>query len=218
MLRSILGKPSEKMGDAYLIVGLGNPGREYATTRHNIGFRIVDHLAETLGVRFTRQRNQAFIASAGREGAKIILAKPQTYMNLSGQSVNGLVRFFKLPLSHVLICCDDIDLPIGTIRLRADGGSAGQRGMQSILDSLGTRDVPRLRFGIGRPPGRMDAADYVLQDFNSTEEEIVPIVIEKAVQAALEFVDRGMTEAMNRFNAAPPDPSGSGEAAIHPSD
>ena len=192
------------MDEIYLIVGLGNPGREYAHTRHNIGFRIADQLAKTLGIRFARQQNQAFVASAARNGAKIVLAKPQTFMNLSGMSVSGLVRFFKIPPANLLVCCDDIDLPMGTIRMRASGGSAGQRGMQSILEAFGTKDVPRLRFGVGRPPGRMNAADYVLRNFDDFEEETIPIIVEKAVQAALTFVDSGMTEAMNRFNAPPP--------------
>jgi PTH1 family peptidyl-tRNA hydrolase len=200
------------MNDVYLIVGLGNPGRQYAQTRHNIGFRIADQMARTLGVRFARQQNNAFVASGERNGAKLVLAKPQTFMNLSGQSVSGLIRFYKIPLANLLVCCDDIDLPMGTIRMRASGGSAGQRGMQSILEGLGTKDVPRLRFGVGRPPGRMDAADYVLRNFDSLEEETVPIIIEKAVQAALTFVDSGMTEAMNRFNAPPPDSSPRGDS------
>ncbi len=192
----------ENMDDIYLLVGLGNPGREYAQTRHNVGFRIADRLAGTLGVRFSRQQNQAFVASTARNGNKLVLAKPQTFMNLSGQSVSGLVRFFKVPLGNLLVCCDDIDLPMGTIRMRASGGSAGQRGMQSILEALGTKDIPRLRFGVGRPPGRMDAADYVLRNFDDFEEGTVPIIVEKAVQAALTFIDSGMTEAMNRFNGA----------------
>lgn len=195
------------MSDIFLIVGLGNPGREYAETRHSIGFRIADRLAQTLGVRFSRQQNHAFVASGTRAGVKLVLVKPQTFMNLSGQSVSALVRFYKVPLTDLLVCCDDIDLPFGTIRLRASGGSAGQRGMQSILDSLGTKEVPRLRFGVGRPPGKMDAADYVLRTFESFEEESVPVVVDKAVQAVLTFVDSGLADAMNRFNSPPADAS-----------
>jgi len=202
------------MDDLFLIVGLGNPGREYASTRHNIGFRIADRLAQTLDVKFSRQQNHAFVASGMRGADKLVLAKPQTFMNLSGQAVSGLLRFYKIGLARLLVCCDDIDLPFGAIRLRASGRSAGQRGMQSILDALGTKDVPRLRFGVGRPPGRMDAADYVLRDFEASEEEIVPAVVEKAAEAALTFVEYGMNEAMNRFNAAPPDsrPGSGGES------
>jgi peptidyl-tRNA hydrolase, PTH1 family len=202
------------MNDVFLVVGLGNPGREYAATRHNIGFHIADHLATTLGVRFSRQQNHAFVAAGRRGEAKVILAKPQTYMNLSGQSVAGLVRFHKVPLAHLLVCCDDIDLPFGTLRVRASGGSAGQRGMQSILDSLATKEVPRLRFGVGRPPGRMDAADYVLRDFEPEEDEVLPPIIEKAVQAVLTFLDSSLEDTMNRYNAvstSAPSPPPAGE-------
>jgi len=204
------------MNEVFLVVGLGNPGREYAATRHNIGFRIADHLAKTLGVRFSRQQNHAFIAAGNRGEAKVVLAKPQTYMNLSGQSVAGLLRFYKVPLEHLLVCCDDIDLPFGALRVRASGGSAGQRGMQSILESLSTKEVPRLRFGVGRPPGRMDAADYVLREFDSEEEEALPPIIDTAVQAILTFLDSSLEEAMNRYNAVPnsaPSPSGDDEGA-----
>jgi PTH1 family peptidyl-tRNA hydrolase len=188
------------MDKVLLIVGLGNPGREYVDTRHNVGFRIADRLAQTLGTRFARQQNHAFVASGNRAGAKVILAKPQTFMNLSGMSVAGLVRFYRIPLADLLVCCDDIDLPFGTIRLRASGGSAGQRGMQSILDALGSRDVPRLRFGVGRPPGRMEAADYVLRSFDSSEDEVLPALVDKASQAVLTFVENGLPSAMDRFN------------------
>jgi PTH1 family peptidyl-tRNA hydrolase len=200
------------MDAIFLIVGLGNPGREYASTRHNIGFRIADRLAHELNVKFSRQQNNAFVASGMRGGAKLVLAKPQTFMNLSGQAVSGLTRFYKVPPEGLLVCCDDIDLPFGAIRLRASGGSAGQRGMQSILDALGTKDVPRLRFGVGRPPGRMDAADYVLHDFDAAEEEIVPGVVDTAVQAALTFVENGLNEAMNRFNSTPSESSSGGDS------
>jgi PTH1 family peptidyl-tRNA hydrolase len=204
------------MDDIFLVVGLGNPGREYADTRHNIGFRVADQLVKALSTRFSRQQNSAFVATGMRSGKKVILAKPQTFMNLSGQSIAGLVRFYKVPLPHLLVMCDDIDLPFGALRIRASGGSAGQRGMQSILDSLATREVPRLRFGVGRPPGRMDAADYVLHAFESAEEEALPILLEKAVQAALTFVDLSLEDAMNRYNTTPagasPAPSGEDQA------
>jgi PTH1 family peptidyl-tRNA hydrolase len=194
---------SATMDEIFLIAGLGNPGREYSGTRHNIGFRIADHLVKTLAVRFSRQQNHAFVAAGNHAGKKVILAKPQTFMNLSGASVAGLVRFYKVPLSRLLVLCDDIDLPFGTLRIRASGGSAGQRGMQSILDALATREVPRLRFGIGRPPGRMDAADYVLREFDPAEEDALPILVEKAAQAALTFVELSLEEAMSRYNGTP---------------
>jgi peptidyl-tRNA hydrolase, PTH1 family len=188
------------MSEPYLIVGLGNPGREYALTRHNIGFRIADRLVEDWGTRFSRQQCDSFIAKAVRGETNLILAKPQTFMNLSGRAVAGLMRFYQIPTDQLLVCCDDIDLPFGVLRLRASGGSAGQRGMQSILDGLTTRDIPRLRFGVGRPPGRMDAAAHVLQAFNSAEEEALPGLIDTAVQAVNTFIDAGLTTAMNQYN------------------
>jgi PTH1 family peptidyl-tRNA hydrolase len=192
------------VSEPFLIVGLGNPGREYASTRHNVGFRIADRLAKILNARYSRVQNGAVIASSNRGETKVILAKPQTFMNSSGRAVSSLVRFYKVPPGNLLVCCDDIDLPYGTIRLRASGGSAGQRGMQSILESLGTKDVPRLRFGIGRPPGKMDAADYVLQDFNSSQEDELPPIIATAAEAVLAFIDSGLEKAMTRYNAPPP--------------
>ncbi|HEY5118898.1 MAG TPA: aminoacyl-tRNA hydrolase, partial [Anaerolineales bacterium] len=152
-----------------------------------------------------------------RNGKKVILAKPQTFMNLSGQSIAGLVRFYQVAFPRLFVMCDDIDLPFGALRIRASGGSAGQRGMQSILDALATREIPRLRFGVGRPPGRMDAADYVLHAFETEEEEALPILIEKAAQAALTFVDLSLEEAMNRYNTSPAGsasqpPAGEGKA------
>ena len=200
------------MENQFLIVGLGNPGRQYESTRHNIGFRVIDHLAQRLGLAFSRQQLEAFVASGRRDGVKMLLAKPQTFMNLSGRSVAGLMRFYKIPPANLLVCCDDIDLPFGTIRLRSSGGSAGQRGMQSILEVLGTREVPRLRFGVGRPPGRMDPADFVLRDFDPSEADIVPELIDMAAQAVLTYVDRGLDIAMNRFNSPPADSSSGGDA------
>jgi PTH1 family peptidyl-tRNA hydrolase len=190
------------MSDDYLIVGLGNPGREYSETRHNIGFRIADRLAQELQTRFSRQQCDAFIATAKYETAKVILAKPQTYMNLSGRSVSGLLRFYQVESARLLVCCDDIDLPFGVLRLRAAGGSAGQRGMQSILDSLGSREIPRLRFGVGRPPGRMDSADYVLHRFSSAEEDELLPLLESSAQAVLTFIENGLEAAMNRYNGS----------------
>ncbi len=184
----------------FLIVGLGNPGREYRENRHNIGFMLVDRLAVKLDARFTRLRSKALVASATYADDKIILAKPQTFMNLSGQSVQGLVCFYKLPLTNLLVAHDDLDLPPGTIRIRPDGGSAGQRGMASIIERLGTDEFPRLRLGIGRPPGQMEAPDYVLQDFSSVEMAIISETLNRAVEAVLEFVVNGLDAAMNRYN------------------
>jgi len=188
------------MADPYLIVGLGNPGREYRENRHNLGFMLVDRLAIKLDARFTRMQSNALVASVIFQENKIILAKPQTFMNLSGRSVQGLIHFYKIPLSNLLVAHDELDLPTGTIRIRPDGGSAGQKGMSSILERMGTDEFPRLRMGIGRPPGQMAAPDYVLQDFSRAELELVSGTLDRAVEAVLTFVTQGLDMAMNKFN------------------
>lgn len=184
----------------YLIVGLGNPGRDYQQNRHNIGFMLADQVAERLGTSFRRMKHKALLASGRHEGHKIILAKPQTYMNKSGQAVSILMNFYKLPLSHLLVAYDDVDLPFETIRLRPSGGSAGQKGMKSIIQQLGSQDFPRLRLGIGRPPGRMRTPDYVLQDFSRKEGDVLPFLLDRAADAALAFVSEGIQAAMTQYN------------------
>jgi len=189
----------------YLIVGLGNPGPEYRGNRHNAGFMLVSRLAERLESTFGRLESKALVAKVhyqpqGREPLRLILAKPQTYMNLSGQAVASLVRFYKLPLEHLLVVHDDVDLPFGTLRLRPGGGSGGQKGVESIIQFLGTQEFPRLRMGIGRPPGRMEAADYVLQDFPESEAGFLPAILNQGADAALEFIVYGLENAMNCYN------------------
>jgi PTH1 family peptidyl-tRNA hydrolase len=186
----------------YLIVGLGNPGREYTQTRHNIGFMLVDRLTVRLNARGMKVQSKAIVITAQHEGQKLILAKPQTFMNLSGQSVQGLVRFYKLPLEHVLIAHDDIDLPFCTIRMRPGGGAGGQKGVKSTIDQLGTPEIARLRLGIDRPPGRMDAAAYVLQEFSQKELLAVSETLDRAADAALTWVTDGLNAAMNKFNGS----------------
>jgi PTH1 family peptidyl-tRNA hydrolase len=188
------------MTDPYLLIGLGNPGREYKDTRHNIGFMLIDHLAEKIGARGMKVQSKAIITSGLYEERKLILAKPQTYMNLSGQSVQGLLHFYKIPLENLLIAHDDLDIPYGTIRIRPTGGPGGQRGMANTIELLGTKDFPRLRLGIGRPPGRMDAKDYVLQDFSKDELKLMPELLSRASDAAIEFVMKGLNAAMNKYN------------------
>ena len=190
----------EESSNNYLIVGLGNPGREYKHTRHNIGFMTIDKLAVDLSIRLSKVQSKALIATALLDGRKLILVKPQTFMNLSGQSVISLLRFYRIPLEQMIVIHDDIDLPVGTIRIRPGGGSAGQRGLASIIEKLGTQTFPRLRIGVGRPPGRMDAADYVLQDFLKAEQPIMEKVIAEASQAARTFVLEGLDKAMNTYN------------------
>lgn len=188
------------MTDPYLLIGLGNPGREYKDTRHNIGFMLVDRLAERIGARGMKVQSKAIVTSGVYEEHKLILAKPQTYMNLSGHSVQGLLHFYKIPHTHLLVAHDDLDIPFGTIRIRPTGGPGGQRGMANTIELLGTKDFPRLRLGIGRPPGRMDPKDYVLQNFSRDESKILSEFLSRAADAALEFVMNGLNAAMNKYN------------------
>ena len=143
---------------------------------------------------------RALVGSVNYEGNKLILAKPQTYMNLSGQSIQGLARFYKLPLDNMIVAYDDLDLPFGTIRIRPGGGPGGQKGVASTIDRLGSKDFRRLRLGIGRPPGRMDPSAYVLQDFPKADLPILSEILERATDAALTFVTEGLNAAMNKFN------------------
>jgi PTH1 family peptidyl-tRNA hydrolase len=190
--------------DTYLIAGLGDPGREYRETRHNIGFMLLDRLAVVLGGRFTRLQSKALVASTPFRGNRVILAKPQTFMNLSGQAVAGLMHFYKLPLEKLLVVHDHLDLPLGVLRIRPDGGAGGQRGMESIIEQLGTDDFTRLRIGIGRPPGRMDPADYVLQEFPEGDMQVVSESLTRAAEAVLAWIESGLEAAMNQYNGANP--------------
>ncbi len=187
--------------EKYLIVGLGNPGREYRYNRHNVGFMLLDRIVERHRlIAFTRRQGKALITTGTLGDSGLILAKPQTFMNLSGEAVSPLLRFYNLPLERLLVCFDDIDLPVGTLRLRAEGGSSGQGGMQSIIQQLGTENFPRLRLGVGRPPGSKAAANYVLKDLRGEELEIMNSTLDKAAEAVECFVKEGLMTAMNRFN------------------
>jgi PTH1 family peptidyl-tRNA hydrolase len=184
----------------YLISGLGNPGRKYRHNRHNVGFMLLDQLAERLEVRFSRLESNALVTKGDYQRARAILAKPQTYMNLSGNAVSALQRFYKVPLENLMVVYDDVDLPLGTIRMRPFGGAAGQKGMKSIIERLGTQNFPRLRIGVGRPPGRMSAADYVLQNFSNDEAELLDLTLQRATNAVLIFITEGLDAAMNQYN------------------
>src|SRR5512147_59307 len=185
---------------SYLLIGLGNPGREYQNNRHNFGFMLIDRIAVRINARGLKVQSKAIVTSGIYQDRKLILAKPQTYMNLSGQSAQGLLNFYKLPMENMLVAHDDLDIPFGTIRIRPGGGPGGQRGMASTIEQLGTKDFPRLRIGIGRPPGRMDPAAYVLQDFSKEEMKTLSEIIDRAADAALEFVMNGVNAAMNKYN------------------
>jgi PTH1 family peptidyl-tRNA hydrolase len=184
----------------FLFIGLGNPGREYRDTRHNVGFMLIDRIAVRLNVSMTRYQHRALVAQGMHKDDKIILAKPQTFMNLSGQSVSALVKFYKIPHQNVIVAHDDLDLPFGTLRLRPGGGSAGQKGVASIIDSIGSKEFPRIRIGIGRPPSVKGGADYVLRPFSNADMIDLSIVLDKAADAAFTFVTEGIDLAMTKFN------------------
>jgi len=192
-------QPYRRQGP-FLIAGLGNPGRKYEHNRHNVGFMLLNRLATKLGESFTQVESKALVAKATYQGERVILIKPQTFMNGSGSAVSSLVHFYKVPMENMLVAYDDVDLPLGILRLRPMGGSAGQKGMQSIIERLGTEAFPRLRIGTGRPPGRMEAADYVLQDFPANDADLLAETLDRAVEAVLTFIQDGLEHAMNSYN------------------
>lgn len=161
---------------------------------------LIDRLAVRLNTRLTRLQSKALLGTARDGDRKIILAKPQTYMNLSGQAIQGVASFYKIPLENLLVAHDDLDLPFGTIRLRPKGGAGGQKGIKSAIQQLGTQNFPRLRMGIGRPPGRMDPAAYVLQDFARADEQQLSETLDRAADAVFKFMDEGIEKAMTLFN------------------
>jgi PTH1 family peptidyl-tRNA hydrolase len=193
------------MNDRAMIVGLGNPGREYAKNRHNVGFQIVDHLAERHGLSFTRQQSKAFIAAGAIHDRQVLLVKPQGYMNVSGEPVGAITRFYKIALENILVIFDDLDLPVGTLRMRPNGGAGGQNGMKSIIQHLKSQDFARLRVGIGRPPGRMKPKDYVLQDFKGDQIPIIQETYDRASDAAETWLSDGVQLAMSRHNGPAPE-------------
>jgi len=177
-------------GNCALIVGLGNPGSRYARNRHNIGFQTLDLLAEKHKLNFSRTERHAQTAHGAILGQRTILAKPQTWMNESGKSIAALAHFYKIPPEWILVIYDDLDIPLGTVRYRATGSSGGHKGVESIIQHLGSQAFPRLRLGIGRPPGQMDPAAYVLQNFSKEE---VPLLHETQRLAA-RLVDEWLKE------------------------
>jgi PTH1 family peptidyl-tRNA hydrolase len=187
-----------------LIIGLGNPGREYSGTRHNIGFAVLGELARKNGINFDKRCCHSR-AGEGRMGdQQVVLAKPQTYMNLSGDAVAALVRKYKVKVSDILVVHDDLDLPMGKIRIRANGSAGGHNGLKSIIASIGTMEFPRLKIGIGRPENtgieRRDIIDHVLSDFDSVDRKIAEEAIARAVEAAEIIVHQGLDAAMTKYN------------------
>ncbi|GIW03611.1 MAG: peptidyl-tRNA hydrolase [Thermomicrobiales bacterium] len=181
-----------------IVVGLGNPGREYAETRHNIGFMVVDRLARLAGAAGWKRRFQSELCEVVIDGERLVLAKPQTYMNLSGHAVRQIAQWYRVPVSDLLIIYDDLDLPFGVLRMRARGSAGGHRGLASIIEQLGTQEIPRLRIGIGRGPG--EATAHVLSRFSPEEAARLPLILDRAVEAVRLWLTAGITAAMNEIN------------------
>lgn len=201
--RWLAGEEHDDVADEnerYLIVGLGNPGREHRDNRHNIGFMAVDRLAERYGISMGKVQNRAITGNGRIGGQSVILVKPQTFMNLSGDAVGPLARYYKVPPANVLVIYDELDLPFGSVRLREKGGSGGHNGMKSIINHLGN-DFPRLRLGIGRPPGKMPPSAWVLQDFGKDEAVTADAMLDTAVAATYTYLSEGINLAMTRHNA-----------------
>lgn len=190
------------MSGRKLIVGLGNPGPKYDGTRHNVGFDVVDRLASGPGGSTPSKKFDGLLAEAELDFRRVLLLKPQTYMNLSGRSVRQAVLFYKIdPADDLLVVCDDISLPLGKLRIRPKGSDGGQKGLRDIIAQLGTQDFPRLRIGVG-DPGPIDAADYVLGRWRNTERPVIDDALISATQAVAVWVSQGLEAAMNRFNTA----------------
>jgi peptidyl-tRNA hydrolase, PTH1 family len=185
-----------------LVVGLGNPGPRYADTRHNVGFAVVDLLVARIGARFTlHKRSNSEIAEGRLAGGKVVLAKPRTYMNESGGPVAGLARYYSVGAEDLVVAHDDLDLGFGVVRVKRGGGEGGHNGLRSISRSLGTKDYLRLRFGIGRPPGRQDPADFVLKKFSGTEQKELDLAVDLAADAVEALLEQGLEPTQNRFHA-----------------
>jgi PTH1 family peptidyl-tRNA hydrolase len=186
--------------DRHLVIGLGNPGARYAATRHNVGFLVVDLLAERLGARFKAHKGRADVVEARLGGVPVVLAKPRSYMNDSGGPVVAVARFYKVPIDRIAVVHDDLDLPYGALRLKLGGGDGGHNGLRSATASLGTNEYLRVRFGIGRPPGRQDPADFVLREFTADERKDLAFHVDRAADAVEALVQDGLETAQNLFN------------------
>ena len=193
----------KKDNEAWLIVGLGNPGPEYAKTRHNCGFRALDILAQKLGCKVDKGKFEGLYGQTTYEGHKLFLLKPLTYMNLSGRPVLQLSAYFNIPPQRIVVIFDDISLDIGRLRIRSNGSAGGHNGIKSIISQLGSQDFPRVKVGVGAKPNPdFDLADWVLSAFSASEEKSLQAALDRAADAALCIVSQGTMEAANRFNAA----------------
>ncbi|MCD7755815.1 MAG: aminoacyl-tRNA hydrolase [Firmicutes bacterium] len=194
-----------KQEATWLIVGLGNPGREYEKTRHNCGFRALDIVAGTLGCKVDKLKFQGLYGQADYNGNRLLLLKPQTYMNLSGLSVLQLSAYFRIPPQRIIVLFDDISLKPGRLRVRADGSAGGHNGVKSIIGELGSQEFPRVKIGVGaKPHPEQPLADWVLSTFSASEEAAVTSALNRAAEAALCIIDHGVPEAANRYNGSQP--------------
>ena len=195
----------QKANESWLIVGLGNPGREYERTRHNCGFRAVDLMADKLGCKIDKSKFQGLYGQVNYGGKKLMLLKPLTYMNLSGRSVLQLSAYFNIPPQRIIVMFDDISLEPGRLRVRADGSAGGHNGIKSIIQEVGSQAFPRVKIGVGSKPNpEYDLADWVLSTFSAKEEKALAVALENAADAALAIIDHGVPEAANRFNGSHP--------------
>ncbi|PJF23099.1 MAG: aminoacyl-tRNA hydrolase [Phototrophicales bacterium] len=186
----------------YLVVGLGNPGVRYEKTRHNIGFWVVDELARRWNASNFKTERKALVADATIKNQRVLLIKPQTYMNLSGEAVRAIIDFYKLDIENLIVIHDDLDVDFGVLRIRKGGSAGGQNGVKNIIQHLHTQNFKRIRCGIGRPPGRMDPADYVLEPFKGDQEITARLMVDRAADAVETWLSDGIDIAMNRYNGA----------------
>ncbi|MBE3011615.1 aminoacyl-tRNA hydrolase [Microbispora sp. NEAU-D428] len=198
---------SDTSAQRWLVAGLGNPGPEYAGNRHNAGFMVLDELAARVGGRFKAHKSRAEVVEGRLAGLPVVLAKPLSFMNLSGGPVKALADFYKVTPDRVIVVHDELDIPYGALRAKTGGGDNGHNGLKSITKSLGTRDYPRIRFGIGRPPGRMDPATFVLRDFATAERKDLPFLVDRAADMVESLMTAGLEATQNRFHAADLNPA-----------
>lgn len=189
------------MADRFVVVGLGNPGPKYAGNRHNAGFMVADLLASDLGQKFRAHKGRVDVAEGQFAGVPVTLVKPKAFMNLSGGPVASIRDFYKVKPDHIVVVHDELDIPFGAIRLKQGGGDNGHNGLRSITSALGTREYVRIRFGIGRPPGQQDPADFVLKDFSTVERRELPYLVQSAADAIELLLSAGLAAAQNKFHA-----------------
>jgi PTH1 family peptidyl-tRNA hydrolase len=187
-------------GDLALIVGLGNPGPSYAGNRHNVGFMVLDELARRVGGRFTSHKAGADLLEGRLAGLRVIMARPRSFMNISGPAVAGTARYFKIPATDVVVVHDDLDLDYGVLKLKRGGGEGGHNGLRSISACLGSKDYLRVRFGIGRPPGRMDPADFVLRDFSPVQRRELDLLVDRCADAVEQLIAQGLAATQNQLH------------------